>query len=104
MEITILTPEDIRRILNEELDKRFGPTTSIRNLTIDSVACKDEELIGTAEACRILGGISERTMQRYRDRRLFSVIKVGPHKALYYRGEIEAFRNANTRSNRNNIN
>lgn len=52
-----------------------------------------DDLIGTVEACRILGCCS-RTMQRYRDRKLFSVIKVGPHKALYYRSEIEAFRDA----------
>lgn len=62
-----------------------------------------DDLIGTAEACKLLGGISERTMQRYRDRRLFTIVKVGPHKALYYRSEILAFRDAHTRANRNNL-
>jgi hypothetical protein len=52
------------------------------------------ELIGTAEACKILGCCA-RTMQRYRDLRCFSVIMRGPKKALYYRREIEAFRDAN---------
>lgn len=60
---------------------------------------KPVELIGTAEACKILG-VKERTMQRYRDRRCFTVIMRGPHKALYYRHEIEAFRDANRRSAR----
>lgn len=101
MEIPILTLEDIRRILNEELDKRFGPITSTRNQIISNPARDEEELIGTAEACKILG-IGPRTMQRYRDRKCFSVVMRGPHKALYYRSEIVAFRDANTRSNRNN--
>lgn len=60
---------------------------------------KPVELIGTAEACKILG-IGSRTMQRYRDRKCFTVIMRGPHKALYYRHEIEAFRDANRRSAR----
>lgn len=54
-----------------------------------------DELIGTAEACKILG-CCPRTMQNYRDSKLFSVVKVGPHKALYYRSEIEAFRDAHS--------
>ena len=53
-----------------------------------------DELIGTAEACKILG-IGPRTMQRYRDRKCFNVVMRGPHKALYYRSEILAFRDAN---------
>jgi hypothetical protein len=55
---------------------------------------EDDDLIGTAEACKILG-IGSRTMQRYRDRKCFNVVMRGPHKALYYRSEILAFRNAN---------
>lgn len=55
-----------------------------------------DELIGTAEACKILG-CSSKTMQNYRDRKLFNVIMRGPHKALYYRSEVLAFREANTR-------
>lgn len=56
-----------------------------------------DDLIGTAEACKILG-IGPRTMQRYRDRKCFNVVMRGPHKALYYRSEILAFRNANCKS------
>lgn len=59
---------------------------------------EEDELIGTAEACRLLGGISSRTMQRYRDRNCFNVVMRGPHKALYYRSEILAFRDANRNS------
>ena len=55
---------------------------------------EEDELIGTAEACKILG-IGTRTMQNYRDRKCFNVVMRGPHKALYYRSEILAFRNAN---------
>ena len=55
-----------------------------------------DELIGTAEACTILG-CCPKTMQSYRDRRLFNVVMRGPKKALYYRSEILAFREANTR-------
>lgn len=56
-------------------------------------AREEDQLIGTDEACKILGCCS-RTMQNYRDRKCFSVVKVGPHKALYYRSEILAFRDA----------
>lgn len=63
--------------------------TSFSILTTD-----DDTLIGTDEACKILG-ISPRTMQNYRDRKCISVIMRGPHKALYYRSEILAFRDAN---------
>lgn len=55
---------------------------------------EEDELIGTAEACKILGCCT-RTMQNYRDAKLFTVVKVGPHKAMYYRSEIQAFRDAN---------
>lgn len=55
-------------------------------------AREEDQLIGTAEACKLLGGISARTMQRYRDRKCFNVVMRGPHKALYYRSEILAFR------------
>ena len=55
-----------------------------------------DELIGTAEASKILG-CHPRTLQHYRNRKLFNVIMRGPHKALYYKSEILAFREANTR-------
>lgn len=54
---------------------------------------EEDDLIGTSEACRILG-CSTRTMQNYRDGKLFPFIKVGPHKAMYYRKDIEAFRDS----------
>ena len=63
---------------------------------------EEDELIGTAEACELLGGISERTMQRYRDGKYFRVVMFGPKKSMYYRSEILTFREAHTRANRNN--
>lgn len=60
----------------------------------------EDELIGTKEACRILGCCSK-TMQSYRNRKLFRVVMRGPKKAMYYKSEILAFREANTRSSRN---
>lgn len=54
---------------------------------------EEDQLIGTKEACKILGCCS-RTMQNYRDRKCFNVVKIGPHKALYYRSEILAFRDS----------
>lgn len=58
------------------------------------------ELIGTKEACQILG-CCPKTMQSYRNRKLFRVVMRGPKKAMYYKSEILAFRDANTRSSRN---
>lgn len=55
-----------------------------------------DELIGTAEASKILG-CSPRTIARYRAMGLFNVVMRGPKKALYYRSEVIAFRDANTR-------
>jgi hypothetical protein len=54
------------------------------------------ELTGTAEACKILG-CCPKTMQSYRNRKLFNVVMRDPKKALYYRSEVLAFREANTR-------
>ncbi len=65
-------------------------------------AREENDLIGTTDACRILG-CSSRTMQRYRDGKYFTVVMVGPKKAMYYRSEILAFRDAHTRANRNNL-
>lgn len=61
----------------------------------------EDELIGTKEACRILGCCSK-TMQSYRNRKLFRVVMRGPKKAMYYKSEILAFREANTRKSRDN--
>ena len=100
MNIQVLTPEDIRKILNEELDRRFGPITATQKQpNMESVREGDDELIGTKEACRILG-CCPKTIQTYRDRKLFRVVMRGPKKALYYRSDILRFRDANTRASR----
>ena len=96
MKIEFLTPEELRRILNEELDKRFGPMSSSA-----TIAPREDPLISTAEACRLLG-CSSRTMQRYRDAKLFTVVMNGPHRCSDYRSEILAFRDQRTRSSRDN--
>ena len=102
MNIPILTPEDIRKILNEELDRRFGSVTAAQQQTIImSAREEDDELIDTKEACRILGCCAK-TMQTYRNRKLFRVVMRGPKKAMYYKSEILQFRDANTRSSRDN--
>ena len=60
---------------------------------------EEDELIGTKEACKILGCVPK-TMASYRSRKLFRVVMRGPKKALYYKSEILAFRDANTRPSR----
>lgn len=99
MKMEYLTPDEFRQILNEELDKRFGPVGSSRSIPPTSARTEDDELVGTAEAARILG-CSTRTIAAHRSRRLYSVVFLGPHKAMYYRSELEAFRTAHTRPNR----
>lgn len=59
----------------------------------------EDELIGTKEACLILG-CCPKTMQSYRNRKLFRVVMRGPKKAMYFKSEILAFRAANTRPSR----
>lgn len=81
--------ERIRRAVSDALKDYYPNGMAATNNTRE-----EDGLIGTTEACKILG-IGPRTMQRYRDRKCFSVIKRGPHKALYYRHEIEAFRDSN---------
>ena len=96
MTIDFITADELRKILNEELDKRFGPAHRKADA---HTHVSDDELIGTTEACHILG-CSTRTLQRYRDQRLFSVRMLGPKKALYFHSEVLAFRAANTRPSR----
>ncbi len=67
--------------------------------SINAQAEVGDELIGTKEACRILG-CCPKTMQSYRNRKLFRVVMRGPKKAMYYKSEILAFRAANTRPSR----
>jgi hypothetical protein len=98
MKIDFLTPEELRRILNEELDKRFGPMPSTSPMASIATA-REGDLVDSKEACRILG-CGDRTLQRYRDKGLFSVIYRGPHRCYYFRAEILDFRAANTRPSR----
>lgn len=80
--IIIVSAEDLKQAIRECLQEQFS---SMNN------SPQQDELIGTAEACKILG-CCPRTMQRYRDLRLFPFKRVGPHKALYFKKDIEAFR------------
>ncbi len=81
--IIIVSAEDLKQAIRECLQEL------ISNQDIN--APKKDELIGTKEACKILG-CSTRTMQRYRDLRVFPFERVGPHKALYFKRDIETFR------------
>lgn len=67
--------------------------------TTNNARADEDELIGTKEACKILGCVPK-TMASYRSRKLFRVVMRGPKKALYYKSEILAFREANTRPSR----
>lgn len=99
MNIPYYTLDELRAMFNEELDKRFGPIGSCRSIPSASARTEEDELVGTAEAARILG-CSPRTLASYRSRRLISVVFLGPHKAMYYRSQLEAFRAAHTRPSR----
>ena len=99
MDIPYYTLDELRALLNEESDKRFGPISSKPVSLANTTHATDSELISTKEACRILA-CGERTLQRYRASRLVSVIYRGPHRCFYYRDEILSLRDANTRPNR----
>lgn len=99
MNIPYYTLEELRAMLNEELDKRFGPIGSCRNFSPASARAEEDELVDSKEAARILG-CTTRTIASYRARKLFRVVFRGPHKAMYWRSELEAFRLANTRPSR----
>ena len=60
---------------------------------------REDDLIDSKEACRILG-CGERTLQRYRSARLLNVPYRGPHRCLYFMSEVIEFRNANMRPSR----
>ena len=81
--IIVLSADDLRTVLREYLGQP-GQQNPQKKADYD-------ELIGTAEACKILG-VSAKTMGRYRRLRLFDYTMRGPHKALYKRGDIETFR------------
>ena len=92
--IIVMSADELRQILEDFVARLMAMQEGKRVQTQD-----EDELIGTAEACRILG-CSTRTMQRYRDSKLFNITMRGPHKALYYRSEILAFRENNLRKKR----
>lgn len=79
----IMSADDLRTVIGEQVKSIVATITTKED---------ENELIGTAEACKILG-VCPRTMQRYRDLHLFKVSMRGPHKALYRKEEILAFRN-----------
>ena len=81
--IIVLSADDLRTVLREYLGQP-GQQNAQKKSDYD-------ELIGTAEACKILG-VCAKTMDRYRRLRLFDYTMRGPHKVLYKRGDIEAFR------------
>lgn len=83
--IILVSAEDLKQAIRECLQEHFNDVQT---------PPKQDELIGTSEACKILGCCS-RTMQRYRDLKVFPFKRVGPHKALYFRSDIEAFRDSN---------
>ena len=101
---------EVKIITMTEMDLEDLLQRTVRETVSKMIKCgftsnntrEEDELIGTAEACELLGGISDRTMQRYRNGKYFRVVKFGPKKAMYYRSEILAFREAHTRANRNN--
>lgn len=86
MIIHYLTPEELRAILNEELDKRFGPVPS---LTVDV----KEEYLDTARVCEELH-ISTKTFRKYRQERRIPFIQRG-RKIYVKRSDLDAFQNAN---------
>ena len=93
--IIVLEAKDID-VLADLIADRLAVKMS--NTSINARA-KEDDLIDSKEACRILG-CSERTLQRYRDQGLFSVIYRGPHRCYYVRAAILEFRAANTRPSR----
>ncbi len=103
METKIITMTETH--LEELLQRTVRETVSqMMTCGFTSINTREEDqLIGTAEACKILGCCS-RTMQNYRDAKLISVVKVGPHKVLYNRREIEAFRDSHRVETRQIIN
>lgn len=88
MIIHYLTPEELRAILKEELDKRFGPI-----LSQGIVDGSKEEYLDTARVCEELH-ISTKTFQKYRRERRIPFIQRG-RKIYVKRSDLDAFQNAN---------
>lgn len=94
--IIMLEAEDLdvlADMIADRLATRLGDTTH-------NVCAGEDELVTTKEACQILH-VSPRTMQNYRDRKIFRVVKTaGPKKALYYKQDILEYLEAHTKKNR----
>ncbi len=86
--VPFYTLEDLRAMMNEVLDERFGPIQSQRE--------KDgakEEYLDTARVCEELH-ISTKTFQKYRRERRIPFIQRG-RKIYVKRSDLDAFQNAN---------
>ena len=89
MNISYLTPEELRAILNEELDKRFGPMPSL-----EQNSGVKEEYLDTARVCKELN-ISAKTFYKYRviDR---SIPYIQRGRKIYVkRSDLDAFMEKN---------
>lgn len=83
MNVNILTLEDVKRLVNEELNKRLG---AVQNQP-------KEEYLDPARVCEELG-VSPRTFQRYRDEHRIAFIQRG-RKIYVKRSDLDAFQEAN---------
>lgn len=83
MNVNILTLEDVKALVNEELDKRLGTAQNQPK----------EEYLDSARVCKELG-VSLRTFQRYRDEHRIAFIQRG-RKIYVKRSDLDAFQEAN---------
>jgi len=88
MELHLLTSEELRMILNEELDKRFGP---VKPLGMNQGS--QEEYLDTTRVCKELN-ISSKTFRKYRQERRIPFIQRG-RKIYVKRSDLDAFQEAN---------
>ena len=86
--VSFYTLEDLRAMLNEVLDERFGPNPS----SVVSEG-KKEEYLDTSCVCKELH-ISTKTFQKYRRERRLPFIQRG-RKIYVKRSDLDAFQNAN---------
>lgn len=83
MNVNILTLEDVKALVNEELDKRLGTAQNQPK----------EEYLDSERVCEELG-VSLRTFQRYRDERRIAFIQMG-RKIYVKRSDLDAFLDTN---------
>ncbi len=86
--IPFYTLEDLRAMLNEVLDERFGPIQSK-----GMIKGTKEEYLDTSRVCEELH-ISTKTFQKYRRDRRIPFIQRG-RKIYVKRSDLDAFQNAN---------